>query len=201
MNPGDILNVKGWKLTLPTGKPPTEIVDPEKPISPYYAVKDKAVQFFTPCNGTHTPNSKYPRTELRCLKDFHKNTKNSFTYTACVDVLPNVKKDVCVGQIHDSKQKIVEVVVSGSKIFTRDDKSNYPSLDDNYKLGTQFTILLEVEAGHVRVTYNGKFINIIVPPSTDTMWYWKLGCYAQAGSKEPKGSHAVVRVFNMTISN
>ena len=74
--PGQVLDLKNWKITLPVddpdqpGEQPLDVVQPQLNryvLPPWFVVARgcHGVQFRNAVNGMHTPNSRYARSELR----------------------------------------------------------------------------------------------------------------------------------------
>ena len=69
--PGDVLDLRNWYLTSPTGVAgdPDTVHQPDLTTysSPYFALNDAGdgVVFSAPVDGTTTKNSRYARSELR----------------------------------------------------------------------------------------------------------------------------------------
>lgn len=104
-----------YKLTLPTDKAgklsgkAAEIMKLNGYESPYFRLTDSGLLFTCPDAGATTPNAKYPRSELRDLREFGSDTniedKVKFKVLSCP-----VGAKVVVHQIHDDVAARVKVV-------------------------------------------------------------------------------------------
>jgi hypothetical protein len=125
--PSEVMDLSGWKLTLPIGenRKPLEIKQPflDDYYHPqyFYVAPDNSIVFKAPCGGVTTANSGYPRSELR-ERDPAKNIDiawdasrgiHEMTNVMRVTNLPVVKPELCVSQIHDAEDDIIEILVSG----------------------------------------------------------------------------------------
>src|SRR6478752_10461864 len=104
--PANILDLRSWKLTLPTGAPlaPTEIKQPA--LSTYQDANfhryGTSVLFRAGVNGFNQPGSKYPRCELREMTPDGKSGaswspavgRHTMTITQRILSLPTKKPEV-----------------------------------------------------------------------------------------------------------
>jgi hypothetical protein len=99
------IGLAGWKLTLPTAsdKGTAASVNPANPSAPYLTRDNNGgLKFWAPVDGTTTPNSKHPRTELVSLKNWKAGNSGKHTLRASVSVAqtPSANGDIIIGQIH-----------------------------------------------------------------------------------------------------
>lgn len=196
MNPIDITG-ENWKVTLPFGKKdhPTEFLASDFPTlkNQYFYIKDNAIIFNAPCNGVTTSGSKYPRSELREMTkkttkaswDFSKGV-HSMTFTAACNHLPKNKPQVVMGQIHDSKDDVVEIRLTGTHLEAIHNKTVFGTLQTNYQLGSFVEINIAAENKQVKVSCNGKTVSF--KPSSTKGCYFKIGCYVQSNASKGDGS-------------
>ncbi|HWZ95946.1 MAG TPA: polysaccharide lyase family 7 protein [Opitutaceae bacterium] len=104
--PGQNFDLSNWKLQEPIGSPgsPKNIAQPQLATFTdayfYTDVNDGAMDFWCPENGVTTPNSSFPRSELREVKtggDWPEAGTHTLTATLMVK---DTEAHVCIGQIH-----------------------------------------------------------------------------------------------------
>ena len=193
--PFDITN---WKLTLPIGDSdnPKEIVQPELAsysLDPWFVINQGAIRFRAAVNGKTTGGSNYPRSELREMTDNGKAnaswSSKSGTHTMFLDeaitAVPQIKKHVVAGQIHDKSDDVIVIRLEDSKLYVNVDGKNKHTLDDNYSLGKRFNVKFEVSDGQTKVYYNGASDPAYTLGKEYSGAYFKAGAYAQSNcSKE-----------------
>lgn len=129
--PGQVLDLRNWKLTLPI-KNAKEILQPDlnKYESKYFTDEPPApdqppctsVAFRTPLGGATTSGSSYPRTELREMKKKGKKLASwsstsgthEMSWRVAVDVAPQAKPQLVIGQVHDPEDDVVQVLYDGN---------------------------------------------------------------------------------------
>lgn len=175
-----------WKITLPSGPSGHP---KEAPFTNDYA--DEFVEnlqdewlLIAPCKGTTTPNSKYPRCELRELSkgklaswDLGDGFDHALIWEGCVDELPKEKPQTVFGQVHDKTDDLCEIKLDDKRWFFHTDKGDVTLFSD-YKLGTKIAFDMHCIDGTITVngTYNGK-------KNTASMYFGKrAGCYFKVGN-------------------
>lgn len=216
--PSQILNLQPWKLTLPIDTPhagsPDEIKQPELAtynLAPYFTLSPDAtgVQFRAYVNGATTSGSGYPRSELREMNSngstnasWSSTTGDHTMYiTQAITKTPVVKPHVVAGQIHDSSDDVVMIRLEGKKLFAEAKGVNKGTLDDNYVLGTKFTVRIQSKEGRVMVFYNG--VKKVSFAHTGSGMYFKAGAYTQSNlSKgDTADAYGEVIVYSVTIKH
>ncbi|MGH8794363.1 MAG: polysaccharide lyase family 7 protein, partial [Stackebrandtia sp.] len=196
-NPGEVLDLKSWKLTLPVADPededqPLEIFQPELDAyshDPWFVAQDdcEAVRFSNPVNGVTTPNSDYSRSELREMTEDGQDeaswSSTEGTHTLVVQQaitsLPKEKDHVVAGQIHDEDDDVSVFRLEGSSLYvTDDDDSNAHLITDNYELGTKFEAKFVVTGGEIQAYYDGELVATLSKDFSGG--YFKAGAYTQA---------------------
>lgn len=198
--PAQMLDLTDWKETLPTGasEKPTEILQASLSTfasPPYFQVNaaGDGVQFRAPVNGVTTSGSGYPRSELREMTD--NGTKNaswsttSGTHALFIDqaitAVPQTKKHVVAGQIHDSGDDVIVIRLEYPKLFIDINGQTGPTLDPNYTLGKRFTVGFVATEGKIKVYYNGSSTPAYTLSKSGSGNYFKAGAYTQSNcSKE-----------------
>ncbi|MFC0624531.1 polysaccharide lyase family 7 protein [Kribbella deserti] len=193
--PGNVLDLSHWKLQLPLDDPNkegTQILQITQPqldtyrVSPWFKTRScEAVQFRNPVNGVKTPNTTYARSELREMDSTGKEARwssNSGTHTMVIDQaithLPEVKRHVVAGQIHDGNDRSVFRLEGSNLYVTRDNDTHYKLVTSDYKLGTRFQAKFVVSDGSIKAYYNNVLQATI--PVSFTTGYFKAGVYTQA---------------------
>ena len=218
--PAQILNLTNWKETLPIGKSgsPIEIIQPSLATysnSPYFIVNDgcNGVQFRAPVNGVSTSNSNYPRSELREMSD--SGTKNaswktkSGVHTMFIDqaitAVPQIKKHIVVGQIHDASDDVIVIRLEYPKLFIDINGVNGPTLDPDYVLGKRFTVKFIVSNGKINIYYNGSATPSYTLNKNGSGYYFKAGAYTQSNcTKETSCSssnYGEVNIYNLWVQH
>lgn len=218
--PAQVLDLASWKQTLPTGssKKPTEIKQGE-----LATFSDKAcfhvneasngVVFRAPVNGVTTSGSGYPRSELREMKSGGKELASwstaSGTHTMIIDqaitAVPEEKKHVVAGQIHDADDDVIVVRLEYPKLFVDIGGKEGPTLDPNYALGERFTVKFVAEGGKIKIYYNGGTNPVYTMDKKTSGCYFKAGAYTQSNcSKESEcssGNYGEVVIYDLDVSH
>jgi poly(beta-D-mannuronate) lyase len=189
--PGQILDLRDWYLTLPTGTPedPDTVHQPELETysGPDFRVDDAGtgVLFTANAGGATTKGSTYPRSELREMDGSEKaswsNTSGTHTMTVrgAVLSLPPVKPEIVVAQIHDADDDVILVRVEDDELLVEwDDGDSKAVLDPAYRLGTPYEVTITATAGRVDVLLGEERKASI--PLRGSGWYFKAGAYLQS---------------------
>lgn len=207
--PAQVLNLTNWKITLPTGSSgsPTEIKQPALAtfaVDPWLIVANgNSVRFRSPVNGVTTSGSSYPRSELREMTNngaanaaWSSTTgTHTFTYEAAVTAVPQTKKHIVVGQIHDGSDDVIVIRLEYPKLFIDIGGSDGPTLDANYTLGKKFTAKFEVNGGQTRIYYNNSTTPAYTLTKNYSGAYFKLGAYTQSNCST-EGSSSLCNANN-----
>lgn len=209
---------RNWTVMAPFNKPgatnspenlyiaKAELDSRYKPI--FYVNSQGWVVFRCHAGGVHSPNSQYPRTELREMKDENwneaewSNTSGVHTMTLRESVRHNLvaKPEVVVAQIHGGDDDLVQIKLEGNvlKIVWNDGASKI-TIDSNYVHGTPFDLVLKAHSGKVDITYNGKPWSIVASGGQN---YFKAGCYLQSnpdkGDKPDAWGEVVIHSLKIT---
>lgn len=221
--PADVLGLSGdWKLQLPVDDPdesgdqPLEIFQPglgSYVNGPWFTATADCggVQFRNAVNGVTTPNSTYARSELREMTDGGSENaswpSDQGTHTMVIDQaitdLPEVKRHVVAGQIHDGNDRSVFRLEGSSLYVTRDNDTHYKLVTDDYELGTRFQAKFVVSAGSIKAYYDGALQATIPVDFEDG--YFKAGVYTQAncGNSEPcdSSNYGQVEIYDVSVSH
>jgi len=216
--PAGVLNLTNWKLTLPVNTShagsPDEIVQPELAtfvLDPYFKVAstNNAVVFRANAGGATTSGSGYPRSELREMSSngsalaSWSDTSGTHTMTIkeAITHLPDVKKHVVAGQIHDAADDVVMVRLEGPKLFLEGEGVDLGTLDANYTLGTIFTVKIIASGGHIKAYYND--VLKVDYARSGSGFYFKAGCYTQSNlSKgDTADAYGEVVIYDLQVSH
>lgn len=196
--PGRILDLSGWKLTLPvdTDRPgrPDEIEGAEllRFASPDHFFANAAgdgVVFRAPCGGATTKGSGYPRCELREMTPGGGDEVAWSTDDAAPHVLtvrlavtrtPPKKPHVVCAQIHDAKDDLLMVRLEGRRLFVERNDLGDVAIDDGYEPGRPFELRIEAGGGRVGVWYDG--VRKLDWKVSRAGCYFKTGCYTQSNT-------------------
>lgn len=216
--PGRVLDLDGWKLTLPYDTDrkgnPDEVVQPElatfeDPTCFYVSKSPDAVLFRASCSGLGTENSKFPRSELRQMQPGGRDEIEWSTDDDAVHVMeveqailhvPVVKPHVVCAQIHDKDDDVIMIRLEDKKLFVERNKSDDVRLDSNYQIGDKFKLRVAAGKGHVKVWYNDeqKMDLKVVKKGC----YFKVGCYTQSNVKKGDNPDAYgeVAIYRLNIT-
>jgi hypothetical protein len=106
--------------------------------------------------------------------------EHTMTYVASVQHIPPVKPMTVVGQIHNVPDDVIEVRLNKQLLEVIHNTSHYCVLDNNYQLGTKFTIKIHVINDVIEVYYNDMTTPKGKIPVKSTGCYYKLGNYLQS---------------------
>jgi len=184
--PGQILDLSIWKVSLPTSGHFTEITQPALATHSdpdFRAVC--AVQFTAPVAGSIQPGSNYPRSELREMnRDGSPASwstaagRHTMEITQRITHLPRVKPELVAGQIHDSKEYVILIWLSRTRLSVMYAGSSIGVLDPHYDLGTVFALKIVAADGFIEVYYNGALK--VRQADNRPSCYFKAGCYTQS---------------------
>lgn len=199
--PGQILKLTNWKQTLPTGsaEKPLEIKQTSLGTytnEPYFQVNAAAngVQFRAPVNGVTTSGSGYPRSELREMTNNGKDNASWSTTSGvhsmyieqAITAVPQVKKHVVAGQIHDANDDVIVIRLEYPKLFVDINGKTGPTLDSNYQLGKKFTVKFVADNGQIKVYYNNSQSPVYSLKKASSGNYFKAGAYTQSNCSKEK---------------
>lgn len=216
--PAEVLDLTGWKVTLPTGEDeePDEVTQPdlaEFAADPWFVPLESCdgVQFRAAVNGVTTGGSSYPRSELREMiadgSDEAEWSPSTGTHTMTVDAaitaVPADKPEVVAAQIHGGDDDLTTIRLNDSELYvTNDDNSRYHLITD-YQLGTRFTAEFRAAGGAIEVYYNGELQTTIETDSDSA--YFKAGAYTQANCERSDPcddtNYGEVQIFDLTVTH
>jgi len=212
--PGDVIDLKNWYLTLPSGAAgdPDTVEQPRLAsyTSNFFRLNDTrdGVVFTTTAGGTTTKNSHYPRSELREMNGSAKaawsNASGTHTLTArqAITALPKAKPEIVSAQIHGGDDDVMQVRLEGTKLVVQyDDGKSEIVIDPNYRLGTVFDVKIVAAQGKVVVSYNGApkaQIN-----QSGSGWYFKSGSYLQSNTSKGDAASAAgsVVIYSLNVTH
>jgi poly(beta-D-mannuronate) lyase len=193
------IDLKQWKLTLPTGKPekPTEILNPE--LQTYEDVNfDKGgpsdgfqgIRFIAPVGGVTTSGSGYPRCELREMNhgqlaqwDIDGGMVHTMTWTGYVVETPVAKPQVVIGQIHDAADDVIMIRFTGTPASTLDIMlQGKTHTQIPWKLNQYYTLSIQCIGREIKVTLDGKQVFNWIRTRPLRGCYFKVGAYTQSNS-------------------
>lgn len=221
--PGGNFDLSHWELQLPTGSPGSPTTIPPSQLEgangfqdSYFSTApgDGSMVFWDPENGVHTPNSNYPRSELREMNADGSAADwaipGTHTLSATVKVT-HVPDHVCVGQIHlgdgsGSTKPLLELFYYADGTITMAIEqtpaggNEIPYTVGTVPLGTRFSYVISLTGGTtIGLNLNGTNHTWTLPTAFDGYpMYFKAGDYDQtAGSSSTVG--ATVHFYALTI--
>jgi hypothetical protein len=223
--PGGNFNLSTWQLQLPIGDQGPQTIGMEQLVSgfsnPYFYTdkRDGALTFWCPEKGVHTPNSHYPRSELREM-----NTNNSpanwdvegnHTLSATLMVV-KVPHNVTIGQIHigsplrsglaPSTKPLVELYYhSNGDIVVGIENSPAGGQTvhtlGNVPLNTKFTYQIKANGSALTVSINGVPHAYTMPASFNGYGeYFKAGAYIQSTGNDASVG-ALVKFYALRVTH
>lgn len=217
--PAKILDLSAWKLTLPIVKEgeknAVEVKQPKLALfsdSGYFFTdnEDKAVVFRASCGGNTTPNSKYPRCELREMTvdgkgraswETDSNLGHTMTMRVAVTHTPEVKPHVVCAQIHDADDDLIMIRLEGKHLFVERKPFEDVSINRNYVLGTPFDLKIEAKGGRVKVWCDGdeKMDWEVAAKGC----YFKAGCYTQSNRQkgDTEKAYGEVKIYSLKVEH
>lgn len=211
--PAEYLDLTNFKLTLPFGQThkPTEIKQPA--LKTYqkeglFYLTEQGVLFRCHCGGVTTPNSSYPRTELREMRNngmeraawSSTSGRHTMSMTAAITNTPVAKAHVVAGQLHDAKDDVCMVRLEREHLFIEAGGNNIGTLEATYKLGTFFSVILDCSDGRVRVYYNGEQSPRVDVERKVEGCYFKAGAYTQSNPSKGDAEDAYGEVIISQLS-
>ena len=225
--PGGNFDLSLWELQEPVGSPgsprtigPAALKGPNGFQDNHFFTDrtDGAMTFWAPEYGVTTPNSKYPRSELRELNtdgtkaNWPVTGTNTLSATLAVTRVPD---HVCVGQIHCGKALQPGLLASTKPLlelyyYSNGDIilgiENSPSAGQtshyttNVKLGTRFNYKIQLTGdGTVELIVNSATHTFKMPSSfVGYGEYFKAGNYDQSTGSDPTVG-AIVKFYALRV--
>lgn len=223
--PGQIIPMKFWKLTLPTGSaghPDEVLMDAlatyEHP--KYFFDSNGRVVFTTPYGGVTTGGSVNPRTELREMwrngqyaeSDWPSNRGNHrlTLLKASFNHVGAVEKQAVIAQCHDGADDRVMIRYEGTSSTGGDVWADFGNgkgqgatsvkIISGYTLGTVIgKLAININSAGFRVLVNdasAAFVN-----RSGSGMYFKAGCYPQRSSAEADSDFAQTRIGGIVVNH
>jgi len=215
--PAEVIDLTNWKVTLPIDTDQDgradEIKQPQLATYRHATYFDTSstndyVKFRAHCGGVTTPNSSYPRTELREMKnnglDQASWSTTSGTHTMSmrqrVLKLPPNRPHVITAQIHDADALIVAFRLEDTRLYVQRQGESKVLVDANYTLGTWYNLKIEAQGGRIKVWYNDDLV--VDWEKSATGCYFKAGCYTQSNtSYNAPDAYAEVCIKNLKVEH
>ncbi|GAA0905436.1 polysaccharide lyase family 7 protein [Pseudonocardia zijingensis] len=212
--PADLLDLSDWKLTLPTGdeSSPQEVLTGALSTftNEFFRVNESrnGVVFTAKVGGVTTQNSKYPRSELREMRDGEKASWSNPGGTHTLEVreaiiaTPKAKPEVVAAQIHDGDDDVLQIRLEGERLTVQsDDGETETVLDPAYRLGTPYDLRIVAADGRVEVFHDGEKKAEL--NKSGTGWYFKVGAYVQSSTEkgDAVGTPGAVAVYALKVTH
>ena len=204
------MDLTNWKITLPIEGNPGKLKEVEQPDLAIYkhdeyfvATEDCAgIRFRAPVDGetkaTLTGDDDEPRNPRSELREMT-GDGNELAYWSLdsgihtmfikqkITEIPKYKQHIVVGQIHDydpitrKGDDLVVIRLEYPKLYIDLNGTDGTTLEDNYKLGDEFTVKFVVKDGKVDIFYNDDLVDLDDPiTATRPDHYFKAGAYTQS---------------------
>lgn len=221
--PASILNLTNWKITLPidgsdSGSDADEVKQPALAtysIDPYFKNNstNTGVIFRAHAGGATTSGSGYPRSELREMTNNGATnaswSSGSGTHTMEIDQaithLPDTKKHIVAGQIHDGSDDVIVFRLEGQKLFIDINGNDGPTLTSSYVLGTRFKVKFVVSNNQTKCYYNDVLMYTLNQSYSGA--YFKAGAYTQSsctgtpGPSESCSAYGEVVIYGLSVTH
>lgn len=188
-----------WKITYPIAKyngkpgPQEEILTDESPTPKnewFQRINDYYILSAPSQGGVTTPNSKYARCEFRELDgdgnraawNFSGKKYHTLSYRGSIVSIPDVKREVVFGQVHDKDDDVMELILQENKFVVRNGATQkQKTLIPDYKLGELITVEITCrkKVVSVQVIHQGKSVSYSFKTKMVKGCYFKVGCYQQ----------------------
>lgn len=214
--PGAVLNLTEWKLQIPVASiQPGQVEEVKWPAlrtysSWYFQVNHAGdgVVFRATAGGATTPGTVFARTELRQMTDGGRtqaawssaDSTWSMTIREAITHLPPVHPAIVAGQIHGMGTHYVALVrLDGHLLWVKTETGSGGSLDENYQIGTVFTIKFVAYGDVIRIYYNGALKVELHEQCIGC--YFKAGAYLQSNTNwDSANSYGEVVIYDLTVS-
>lgn len=195
-----MINLNNWAVTFPDGKTHYPSFYNLNMYQEKYGLVMK-----TPCDGATTKNSTYPRCELREMMNGKKASWSAFIGTHkfkgifSIARFTFVKPEVCVFQIHNGKDDLLQIIVSPD--YVKYKYNQYKIVLGAYSIDEKFRIKVKVKDNKLMLKYN--FNDYITLPIQGETLYFKTGNYLQSNEKieETKSEFSTVIVHKTFIDH
>jgi len=193
---GDVIDLSVWKLRIPLDDNGDGVADEvmmptlrlfEDPEFFHLSEKLDYVIFRAKCGAPTTENSDYPRSELREMKKggaeetswgTNDGKVHNLTISAAITALPDKKEDVVCAQIRGREGDLLMIRLEGKRLFIERKGLDPLVLDDDYKLGTFFNLMLIADNGRIRALFERK--QVMEWKVEREGLYFNVGCYTQS---------------------
>lgn len=205
------MDLKNWKLTLDIEDPKTkEVMEIPPPClstfeHPHFSRTGESIKFTANCGGRTTKGTKYPRSELREMKDGKLASwsigegVHEMKWICSVGHLPKIKSQVVVGQIHDDKDDVIEIRHSDGFVEVIHDEKHYGKLIPHYRLGDKYSASITAKNGVIAI-FSGNTTILIKSKAKNC--YFKMGAYVQANtSTDAPMDYGEVTVYSLSVNH
>ena len=213
--PGQNFNLSSWTLQLPiaSGGSVQQIsgssLESGYASQYFYSASDGSMTFWCPVTGATTPNTKYPRSELRESRsggDWPLTGTHTLTASCKVSAVPSNGR-VIIGQVHgnQSQSELLKLLWISGRLEARvqPDRSSEVGLPlGTYSLGTRLDYQIRMANKILTVTVNGHTVTYSYSASVwqSDRYYFKAGTYPQDNSGS-SSEGATVQFTSLSVSH
>ncbi|CAH6420092.1 Alginate lyase [uncultured virus] len=225
--PSYYFNLSNWEFQSPIrSESNILIISPDELTKGYsskyfYTAKDYSMAFMCPLNGAHTPNTNYPRSELREVRQNGDwNLTEGIHILKCkFKVIKTPHKSVFVGQVHGNDENFNTNLVKIKWTYNNEidvqvnlDTENYNQISllfGQYNLGEEISYIIKINDGYLQVSiinYIENEKNILTNGTMfkDPYWnkqkyYFKAGNYLAGYSDS--SDHSIVQFYYLNIEH
>jgi hypothetical protein len=127
------------------------------------------------------------------------------TIEQAITAVPDQKKHVVAGQVHDSEDDVIVIRLEYPKLFVDINGKEGPVLDDNYTLGERFKVKFVAENGEIKIYYNESANPVHTLKIKTDGCYFKAGAYAQSNCSKEKncseGNYGEVVIYDLKVTH
>lgn len=224
--PAQKFDLSSWEITLPiesdnNSQSPLIIRQPQLAKyqnNPWFMLTpdNSGIIFRAPVNAPTTPNSNYPRSELREMTDngtteaFWSSVSgiHSLILDEAITAVPKKKSAVVAGQVHGDDDDILFIRLEYPKLYIARGGKNVFTLNDNYTLGQRFKIKIVASDGKFMFYYNGNNFPVHTLDKKVNKAYFKAGVYTQSNCKTEgspdlcnENNYGEVIIYNLSVDH
>jgi Alginate lyase len=214
---GPVLDLSDWKLQLPVESGQSGQIEEVKwpalrsYASWYFHLNDAGdgMVFRATAGGQTTPGAKFARSELRQMMNggtrqaawTSAGSTWSMTLREAITRLPPGRPAIVAGQIHGIGSHYVALVrLDNHRLWVKTEAGSQGTLDENYQLGTVFTVRFIASGDVIRIYYND--VPKVELHEGCTGCYFKAGAYLQSNTKwDAPDAYGEVIIYALAVSH
>lgn len=207
---GDVINLFLWKLAIPLDDNGDGVADEvtmptlrlfEDPDFFLLSPEKNTVLFRVRAGDPTTEDSEFPRSELQEMKKggtdpiawgTDDGKVHNMTLAMSVNELPAENPDIICARIFGEEDALLNVRVTGKKLFLERKGTDPVILTDNYEPGELFNLMLIADNGRIRALHEWK--QVMEWKIVEDGLFFKAGCHLQTNPEKGEKPDAVGEV-------